>query len=916
MKKYLFIGTLLVIVGIGFGLYFNPNVLAAIRAQIFGEDPDMPSILAQGKKGFTKEEFMRMRSENIALYRGLEKDRPLDPQDRMRAVEELNRQEDEMRKSLVPQMAWTEIGPNPIPNAQNDFPPVTTASGRTIAIAVHPTNANIVYVGTAQGGLYRTLDGGTNWTRMMDTALSLAIGAIAIAPSQPDTIYVGTGEPNFSNDSYFGVGVYRITNASTGAPVVSGPFNQNGAAANVMAGASVSGIAVHPTDPNTIFVSTTFGLGGIGSQFPATIPAFGVYRSTNALGAATFTKLDLFGGNSPFLNISDLVMDPGDPNTVICVTADAFGTTAPGQQGVYRTTNALAAVPTFNLTQNIATGNRNELAIARIGGVTTVYVASGNNNGEVYRSTNGGASFTLTGGGANFCNPQCFYDVAIAVDPTNAANVYLGGSPSANGLIFSRSTNSGATFPNDTALTAGGLHVDTHAITVAPSAPNTVYFGSDGGIYKTTAVNASPIVWQSLNNSQFTATQFMGLAVHSTDTNFAIGGTQDNGTNHYTSLMTWNRVDFGDGGYAVIDQADTSTVTLDMYHTYFNNAGLSGYGYVGSVAAAFDGNWAFRGCNGVAGNGISCTATVLFYAPLEQGPGSPNNTIYFGSDRLYRSADRGVNHTTVSQLFGQAISAIGISPTNDNVRVVGLRDGTLAGTTTGLTVLSDMDPTNVIPNNFISRIVIDPNNANTAYVTLNNFNGVNVWKTTTLSSFAETGIAPTWTAANTGLPLIPVNSLMVDPVNSNRLYAATDIGVYTSANGGTTWAAFGTGLPRVAVFDIAMTAGTAGTRQVKIATHGRGMWQTPAIAPVAAGVTVAGRIVAQNGRAIRRARITLTDAQGGIRYVFSNAFGYFSFDDVEVGGTYTVQAEAKGYQFQPQVISVNEEIGDLVITAE
>ncbi len=913
MKKILFVGTLLLIIGIGFGLYFNPQVIAGIKAQIFGEDPDMPSILMKGKSGFTKEQFKTMREENIAMYRGIFKDEPFDPQARVRAIREMERQEALLRDSLVPQAVWTELGPNPIPNAQVETAPTTTASGRTVAIAVHPTDANIVYVGTAQGGLYRTLDGGTTWTRMTETALSLAINAIAISPSAPDTIYVGTGEAGFCLDCYSGVGVYRITNASGASPVVAGPFNQSSAAVDLMTGRGVGKIAVHPTDPNIIFVVTGNGTAGIhgGGTF-GTLPNPGIFRSTDAAGVSpTFTKLSITGLAFQDYPINDVLIDPNDANNLVLALQDTFGD---GVGGIYRTTNALAVTPTFARTLALGSGAviRTELSAHRDAGAWTIFAASGQGNGQVFRSTDGGASFSLRIDN-DFCNPQCFYDIAVAVDPTNANNVYLGGSPN---LVFGSSADGGGTFTADGANFTAGLHVDTHALAVAPSAPTTVYLGTDGGIYKTTNVSATPIVWTSLNNATFTATQFMSLDTHSTELNFAIGGTQDNGTNHNTSAGTWNRIDFGDGGYAVIDQADTSATTVDMYHTYFNNSGLNGYGYVGTVAGAFDGNWTFRGCSGVTGNGISCTGTVLFYAPLERGPGSPNNTIYYGSNQLYRSANNGLTHTSVSQT-GASISAIGISPQNDNVRLIGRSDGSIFGTTTGANPLVNFDPSNTIPNNFVARTVIDPQNANTAYVTLTTFTTTNVWKTTTLSSFAEEGLlAPTWTAAATGLPQVPVNAFMVDPIDSNRLYAGTDIGVYTSGDGGANWTPFGTGLPRVAVFDIAMTAGTTATRQVKIATHGRGMWQTPALAPTASGVSVSGQVIAQNGRAIRRARITLTDAQGGSRVVSSNTFGYFSFDEVGVGGTYTIQVQAKGYQFQPQVISVNEEISGLVITAE
>src|SRR5207249_9433049 len=95
---------------------------------------------------------------------------------------------------------------------------------RVTAVAGDPTNASVAYLGTAQGGLYRSKDGGTNWTPLMDNAASLAIGALAIPPSDHTTLYVGTGEGNLSGDSYAGVGLYRIDSANGTTPVVNGPF--------------------------------------------------------------------------------------------------------------------------------------------------------------------------------------------------------------------------------------------------------------------------------------------------------------------------------------------------------------------------------------------------------------------------------------------------------------------------------------------------------------------------------------------------------------------------------------------------------------------------------------------------------------------------------------------------------------------
>lgn len=354
-------------------------------------------------------------------------------------------------------------------------------SGRTISIAVHPTNPNIAYVGTAQGGLYRTTDGGTTWTPLLDNALSLTVGAVAIAPSQPDTVYVGTGEPNFSADSFFGVGVYRIDNASTANPVITGPLNKNPSNADIFSGRSIGKIIVHPTDPNTIFVASTSGVGGIGPATPAILPARGIYRSTNATSAnPTFTQL-AFPFGSQNLSVRDLGSDPLDPNILVANVIANGG-------GIIRSTNALAAVPSFTQVVTFSgTSVSNltaEFAAIHPAGDTnaTFYAATGNDTagtgkGRVLKSTDGGATFTQINA-TNFCGGQCFYNIAVAVNPTNADNVYLGGT--GTNYTFASSINGGTNF----IASQDGLHTDSHVITVAPSLPSTIYFGSDGGIYK------------------------------------------------------------------------------------------------------------------------------------------------------------------------------------------------------------------------------------------------------------------------------------------------------------------------------------------------------------------------------------------------------------------------------------------------
>ena len=351
----------------------------------------------------------------------------------------------------------------------------------------------------------------------------------------------------------------------------------------------------------------------------------------------------------------------------------------------------------------------------------------------------------------------------------------------------------------------------------APSNPTIVYEGNDGGIYKSTDTG---ITWTSLNTVGFSATQFMSVDVHPIDPNFSIGGTQDNGTNKYTPAASWTRIDYGDGGFAVIDQNAPDNNNVTMYHTYYNSRNvLVGYASVVGNGSPFE-NWTFRG-NG--SNGIGISEYVNFYAPLVRGPGSPN-PIYYGTDRLHRSTDFGSTNPVVSQApisAGVPISAIAIAPQDDNVRLVGLTNFNRAtstavnsaiwGTVTGSSTLVDMTDPAMPLDKYIGRIAIDPNDANVAYVCFGGFNvptGKHVWKTTNLLSGT-----PTWAPSGSGLPDVPVNALVIDPTGSNQLWAGTDVGVFISTNSGLNWGLRTVGSGMVGLLTCRSTARSRDTRQ-------------------------------------------------------------------------------------------------------
>jgi hypothetical protein len=424
-----------------------PHIPLIPMVQDIGEndkyDPDLPQHM-QGR--IDKAEYLRLRDEYIGLLRGIDPAAPIDVSMRNQAIQAMERQVP-TRPGNVPFPGWMQLGPSPVPNGQTQqFPNVAPVSGRATCVAVDPTNSNKVYLGTAQGGVWRTLDGGATWTPIFDSAQSLSIGALALAPSNPSILYVGTGEPNNSADSYFGVGVYRIDNVDT-SPALVGPINPSittgtttALTYNCFNGRAISRILVNPIDPANIFVSTAAAVAG--NALSNTIPPLalrGVFRSTNATaaaGAVTFQKIvvntdgSLDNPGTGNTSIFDMVFEPGNANNLLVSTSGA----ATGGV-IMRSTNALAATPTF--TQVLFPGFNGlvmHLAINKVGAVVTAYVASneptpaasgcGSQSGRVRKSVDGGVTWSAPLTAAEgYCGGQCSYDNPIGVDPNNASVV-------------------------------------------------------------------------------------------------------------------------------------------------------------------------------------------------------------------------------------------------------------------------------------------------------------------------------------------------------------------------------------------------------------------------------------------------------------------------------------------------------------
>lgn len=736
---------------------------------------------------------------------------------------------------------WTNLGPQPVTNSAggaNFGNP--SATGRVTAIAVDPTTTNtssqVVYIGAATGGVWKSMDGGNSWNTIFDQNNSLAIGGIAIAPGAGNNniIYVGTGELNFSGDSYYGAGVYKSTDGGNTwtqqcggtsvnfcAPTFPGAF-QGG-------GFYVGTIAVNPTNP----------LIALASVRNAGNPAVsGIYRTTD--GGANWNLLPSASGAAG----NSIIWNPSD-STIVYATLGERGNAT--KFGVYKSTDS--GVTFTRLTGNGATGNnlpttnlgRHEMAVAPSNG-NVVYVAINDEPTSdllgLATSTDGGTTWSFTTPGTlpnlpNFCSGQCWYDMALAVLPTDPNTLIVGGSAFTNNSSTDfRSTDGGVTWTDVTAgSSAVRPHVDTHALTFAATTGGfRLYTGNDGGVWFTDNPTASTVAWESGNNANLTITQFYpGHAIHPSDENVSFGGTQDNGTEKYSGIPAWDHVSCGDGAWAAIDPNIPTTVYANCQN-------------IAILRSALD---------GAAPSWVSVTNELgssgdrsLFISPLVHDP-IQSGLLYFGTFRVWQSMNYGNDWTPISPDLTTSttneVSSVSVAPSNNSVVYATTTDGQVWRTTNAnagsAATWTDLTAT-PLPNRYATMVRTDHASADIAYLSYSGFSGFvdsvgHIFKTTnggsTWSDISGTGAG--------ALPNSPVNDIAVvhygAPINFDAVFIATDVGVFecpdpTSATPCTTWSPVGTGLPKVPVVGLAFRQASATIRAI---THGRGVWviATPGI---------------------------------------------------------------------------------------
>ncbi len=697
---------------------------------------------------------------------------------------------------------WTPIGPRP--TSTHEF--FTLTSGRVTALAVDPSdpNQNTVYLGSAEGGVWKTTDGGSTWVALTDGQACQAIGAIAIDPSHPSTIYAGTGEANFSGDAYFGCGILKSTDGGAswtplGTSTFNGPFN------SLVSGARIGGLAVHPTSSGVVLAAVTI----ISNQTNS-----GIYRSVD--GGASWSEV------LPAAAATAVMFDPINPSIAYAAIGRIFNDS--DANGIYKSTDG--GVSWFPSNGSLPSGrNVGRIALALAPSNPNILYAglqapiNGPAGGSLlgfFKSVDGGASWNRLTATPDYCNAQCWYDNVIAVSPTNPNIVFVGGSdirinPSTGrGTSIFQTLNGGATWTRISPGPSGeGLHPDSHAFAFSIGGGR-LYVGNDGGVWSTNDVGSATPNWNNLNNSLSLAQFYPGISIHPSNVNSTIAGTQDNGTQRYTGGLGWENITCGDGGWTAIDPINPA----NMYAACQNIQILQST----SGGDAF--SWARMQV------GIDTTDRVAFIPPLVIDKATPS-TLYFGTFRLWQTRDAAASWSAISPdlTFGSGtVSAIAVAPTDSSRVFTVSSDGRVSTTTSALAGAGAtwFDVTRAsLSKRAPTMVQVDPHAAGTAYVTFSGYSGF-VFGDNTGHVFKTVDGGGSWTDISGDLPNVPANDIAVDPDNANSFYLATDVGIFRTTNGGVNWIPLVTGMPRaLAIISLKLHQPT---RILRAATHGRGMY--------------------------------------------------------------------------------------------
>ncbi|MGM0648876.1 MAG: PKD domain-containing protein, partial [Bacteroidota bacterium] len=637
-------------------------------------------------------------------------------------------------------------------------PSTRRGSGRLNCVSFHPTNTDIIYVGAPSGGLWKTTDGGNSWATTTDDLPSIGVSDIAIHPDNPEVIFIATGDGD-ARDTY-SAGILKSTDG--GATWTETPLDLDITSLNI-----IRRMKINPVNPDIMLAAGNFG----------------ITRSDD-------------GGNTWDVKASghfkDIELNPADPAIAYAATYEYTGGAA-----VYRSENS---GNTWQQSLNIPEANRIEMAVSPDNPSLVYAVASSSENSGYfgfYKSTDHGQNFTQVHDSTNINllgwstdgsdeGGQGWYDLACAADPNDAGTVYVGG------VNTWKSVNGGASWDIVTHWYGGDgvpyVHADHHSLDFSPLTGE-LFSGNDGGLHKT---NNGGDSWTDLSDG-LQILQIYRMGMSATNYQRLLTGTQDNGTMRYND-SDWKAVIGGDGMECLID--------------YTNEDIMYGTVYYGAIRRSTDGGYNFTDIKpAAAGDGAWVTPFVI-------DPQNPQ-TLYIGFKDVYKTTNRGDSWTTISDNLtdGTNLQSIAIAKSDPDVIYAATYDDIYKTTNGGGTW------TNIsggLPDNSITYITISPTNPDILWLTLSGYSdGEKVY-------YSDNG-GSNWQNYSDGLPNIPANCIVYEENSNNALYVGTDLGVFYRNSSMPAWTNFSQGMPNVIVNELEIQYNV---NKLRAATYGRGLYES------------------------------------------------------------------------------------------
>ncbi len=715
---------------------------------------------------------------------------------------------------------WLAIGPTKADSITNGSTLTGISdAGRVRSIVPHPTDVNTLYVAFSGGGVWKTTNATVAvpaWTPITDSLGSLSAGSLAMDPANPNTLYLGLGDP-FDGT---GIGLVKSTDAGANwsSPVYLGTSSV------------IPQVIVAPTNSSVVLVATDKGL----------------YRSTDA--GASFVNVALATGQTGVLPYVWSIAATGGQGFALSLEANAAATTGTTDGQIWKSSdNGATWTKSTGVTKTGGVGRISVAAATGTGtnGSTTVVYAmaakplatTATDLADIFKSTNGGTSFTALSAATKkysngntesrnyngILNGQGWYNHLIIVDPANANTVYTGGA-----LLTARTTDGFSKIAQISnwlkQFSLGYVHADMHAAAFSGGA---LYVGSDGGLFRSTNPTAATPTWTNLNEGITTHLMY-SVGSSGANSSAVVAGLQDNGTRVRSGATSvFNQPIGGDGFGSDVNASNASNMLGSLYYSRVYKSTNGGSSFAQS-------------CTGISECNNSSTAPFITQIATWTGDATGNTVYTTSNTKVYKSTNyatswtalgiTGLTNTTADPLFIRNVSVAH----SDASRVgVAANGGRVFLTTNGGTSWAQ---SGALPANdkSISHVYFDRVNPSIVYVAsvAATATAAHLWKSTDGGA--------TWSiidgsngSTSTGLPTgVPVNIVTADPGDANTLYAGTHLGVYRSQDAGATWVRFGTGLPLVNVTDLYISENS---QLVRAATFGRGIWEL-APAPVTSGI--------------------------------------------------------------------------------